>query len=34
VLFRIPGVTALLVLVGWALVFSRAGRWWTSRRDA
>jgi len=27
-------VTALLVLVGWALVFTRAGRWWTIRRDA
>jgi hypothetical protein len=27
-------VTALLVLVGWALVFTRAGRFWTIRRDA
>jgi hypothetical protein len=27
-------VTALLILLGWALVFSRAGNWWTSRRDA
>ena len=27
-------VTALLVLLGWALVFTRAGRWWTTRRDA
>jgi hypothetical protein len=25
---------ALLVLLGWALVFSRGGSWWTSRRDA
>jgi hypothetical protein len=25
---------AVLVLLGWALVFSRAGRWWTIRRDA
>jgi hypothetical protein len=25
---------AVLVLLGWALVFSRAGRWWTARRDA
>jgi hypothetical protein len=28
------GVTALLVLLGWALVFTGAGRWWTTRRDA
>jgi hypothetical protein len=27
-------VTALLVLLGWALVFTSAGRWWTTRRDA
>ena len=27
-------VTAVLVLLGWALVFTRAGRWWTIRRDA
>jgi hypothetical protein len=27
-------ITALLVLVVWALVFSGAGRWWTTRRDA
>jgi hypothetical protein len=27
-------LTALLVLLGWALVFARAGRWWTARRDA
>jgi hypothetical protein len=27
-------LTALLVLLGWALVFTRAGRWWTTRRDA
>ena len=27
-------LTALLVLVGWAVVFSSAGRWWTNRRDA
>jgi len=26
--------TALLVLAGWAAVFSGAGRWWTVRRDA
>lgn len=26
--------TALLVLAGWTLVFTGAGRWWTSRRDA
>jgi hypothetical protein len=25
---------ALLILAGWALVFSRAGSWWTSRQDA
>jgi hypothetical protein len=25
---------AVLVLIGWALVFSRAGRWWTARSDA
>ena len=28
------GVTASLVLIGWALVAILAGRWWTSRRDA
>ena len=27
-------LTALAVLVAWALVFSGAGRWWTTRRDA
>ena len=27
-------LTALLVLVGWAVVFSGAGRWWTNRSDA
>jgi hypothetical protein len=27
-------VTALLILLGWALVFSRGGSWWTSRQDA
>jgi hypothetical protein len=27
-------VSAVLILLGWALVFSRAGNWWTSRRDA
>ena len=27
-------VTALLVLLGWAAVFMRAGRFWTQRRDA
>jgi hypothetical protein len=27
-------ITALLVLAGWAVVFSRAGRWWTVRQDA
>jgi len=27
-------VTALLVLAGWAALFSAAGRWWTVRRDA
>jgi hypothetical protein len=27
-------VTALVVLVAWAAVFSRAGRFWTNRRDA
>jgi hypothetical protein len=27
-------VTALLVLLGWAVVFMRSGRWWTTRRDA
>jgi ABC-type transport system involved in multi-copper enzyme maturation permease subunit len=26
--------TALVVLLGWTLVFTQAGRWWTSRRDA
>ncbi len=26
-------VTALLVLLGWILVFQRAGQWWTERRD-
>jgi ABC-type transport system involved in multi-copper enzyme maturation permease subunit len=26
--------TALLVLIGWAVVFFVAGRWWTQRRDA
>jgi hypothetical protein len=25
---------AVLVLLGWALVFTRAGRWWTIRQDA
>jgi hypothetical protein len=28
------GVTALLVLIGWIVVFQGAGRWWTERRDA
>jgi hypothetical protein len=28
------GITASLVLIGWALVAIVAGRWWTSRRDA
>ena len=28
------GVTAVLVLLGWTLVFTQAGRWWTTRRDA
>ena len=28
------GVTALLVLAGWIVVFQGAGRWWTERRDA
>lgn len=28
------GVTALLVLVGWIVVFQTAGRWWTERSDA
>jgi hypothetical protein len=27
-------LAAALILIGWALVFSRAGRWWTSRQDA
>ena len=27
-------VTAVIVLVVWAAVFLRAGRWWTMRRDA
>jgi hypothetical protein len=27
-------VTALIVLVVWAAVFMRAGRWWTNRVDA
>ena len=27
-------VAAVLVLLGWAAVFSGAGRWWTIRRDA
>ena len=27
-------VTALLVLLGWTLLFTQAGRWWTTRRDA
>ena len=27
-------VTAVLVLVAWAAVFTVAGRWWTERRDA
>ena len=27
-------VAAVLILLGWALVFTRAGRWWTTRRDA
>jgi hypothetical protein len=31
---RMTTVTALLVLIGWAVVFSSAGRWWTNRRDA
>jgi hypothetical protein len=26
--------TALLVLAGWTVVFTQAGRWWTTRRDA
>jgi ABC-type transport system involved in multi-copper enzyme maturation permease subunit len=26
--------TAIIVLLAWAGVFSNAGRWWTSRRDA
>jgi hypothetical protein len=28
------GAAAVLVLLGWTLVFTRAGRWWTIRRDA
>lgn len=28
------GVTAALVLIGWAAVAMAAGRWWTQRRDA
>jgi hypothetical protein len=28
------GVAALLILLGWILVFTQAGSWWTSRRDA
>jgi hypothetical protein len=27
-------VAAVLILLGWALVFTRAGRWWTTRQDA
>jgi hypothetical protein len=27
-------VTAIIVLLAWAGVFSNAGRWWTARRDA
>jgi hypothetical protein len=27
-------LAAALILVGWAIVFSRAGNWWTSRQDA
>jgi hypothetical protein len=27
-------VAAVLILLVWALVFTRAGRWWTVRRDA
>jgi hypothetical protein len=26
--------TALIVLAAWAVVFTQAGRWWTTRRDA
>ena len=26
--------TAIIVLIAWAAVFSSAGRWWTTRRDA
>ena len=28
------GIAAVLVLVVWAAVFQRAGRWWVLRRDA
>jgi hypothetical protein len=27
-------LAAGLILLGWAAVFSGAGRWWTTRRDA
>jgi hypothetical protein len=26
--------TAIIVLLAWAGIFSSAGRWWTTRRDA